>query len=160
MRRSEIVKVPAHLGGRDAGKHFLITEMSALKAEKWAARALLLLSGSGERIPDSIAGRGMEAVAVLFLNIFLQGAIRFDQLEPLLDEMFECVQIIRDPKAVDKQTGHPVPHALISDDDIEEVATRAWLRSEVLRIHTGFSPADALSGLISVITKPSASATI
>jgi hypothetical protein len=146
-RKSEVVKVP-EWGGRDAGKLFKVTEMASARGEKWAYRALLLLSGSGGRIPENLAGRGMEAIAIIGINIFLQGSIRFEELEPLLDEMMPCVEAVRDPRA---------PHVstpLVSDDDIEEVRTRAWLRSEVLRLHTGFSPADALFALILAINRP------
>lgn len=144
-RKSEIVTVPKWEANRDAGKTFLITEMPAMRAEKWAMRAFLLLKGSGERIPSNVEGLGMVGVAIIGLNVFLQGQIKSEDLEPLMDEMFTCVQIIRDPR-------HPeVATALVSDDDIEEVQTRLWLRSEVIRIHTGFSPAESLLKLISAI---------
>ena len=145
MRKSEFVVVqpdPADPENRDVGKRFLITEMPAAQAEKWALRALLMLKGSGERIPHNVHGLGMVGVAILGFNIFLTGQIKAEDLMPLMDEMMSCVQIVRDPK-------HPdVASPLISDDDIQEVKTRLWLRSEVLRIHTNFSPAEALSKLI------------
>lgn len=148
MRKSETVVVPKWPGNRDTGKMFVITEMPAAQAEKWALRAFLALKSSGERIPDNVAGLGMVGVMIIGLNVFLQANVDFDKLEPLMDEMFSCVRIIRDPRHPDVVTD------LASDDDIEDVATRAWLRSEVLRIHTGFSPAEALSGLISAILAP------
>lgn len=154
-RKTEIVIVPKWDDtNRDVGKHFLITEMPAAKAEKWAMRALLLLAGSGERIPTNVQGLGMVGVAILGINVFLQGTIRPEDLDPLMDEMFTCVQFIRDPK-------HPeVVTSIVSDDDVEEVKTRLWLRSEVLRLHTGFSPADALSSLISALQAPETSPTM
>lgn len=147
-RKHEIVTVPSWEGNRDAGSQFLITEMSAAAAEKWGLRAFLLLKGSGERIPDSVAGLGMVGVAIIGLNVFLQGNIKPEDLEPLLDEMMECVKKVRDPRKPELAT------PLVSEDDIEEVATRLWLRSEILRIHTGFSPAESLSKLISAIQMP------
>lgn len=152
MRKRETVVVPAWPGNRDAGKTFVITEMPAAQAEKWALRAFLALKGSEERIPDGIQGLGMVGVAIIGLNVFLQADIDFSKIEPLLDEMMTCVQIVRDPGAADHASGLPVATSLVSPDDIEEVATRAWLRSEVLRVHTGFSPADALSALVSAIS--------
>lgn len=147
-RKSETVRVPAWDGNRDSGKIFVVTEMPAAAAEKWAMRAFLMLKGSGERIPDNVQGLGMVGVAILGLNVFLQGSIKPGDLEPLMDEMMTCVKIIRDPK-------HPeVVTDIVSDDDVEEVKTRLWLRSEVLRLHTGFSPAEALSGLISAVNSP------
>lgn len=148
MLKEETVVVPAEWGGRDANKHFRITEMPAMKAEKWGMRAILLLRGSGERVPDNVAGLGMVGVAILGINVFLRGEMRFTDLEPLLDEMMTCVKIIRDPR-------HPtVVTDIVSDSDIEEVQTRLWLRSEVLRLHTGFSPADALLKLLDAIRAP------
>jgi len=147
MRKVETVTVP-EWGDRDRGKMFRITEMPSARAEKWGIRAIMLLNGSGERIPEGIAGRGMEAIAIVGINVFLQGTIKQEHLDPLLDEMMTCVEVIRDKS-------HPeVATALVSDDDIEEVKTRLWLRSEVLRLHVGFSPADALSALMSAILTP------
>ncbi len=148
MLKKETVVVPAEWGGRDANKNFLITEMPASKAEKWGMRAILLLRGSGERMPDNVQGLGMVGVAILGINVFLRGEMSFTNLEPLLDEMMTCVKIIRDPR-------HPTfATELVSESDIEEVQTRLWLRSEVLRLHTGFSPADALSNLLAAIRAP------
>jgi hypothetical protein len=146
--KSQTVVVPSDWGARDAGKHFLITEMPATKAEKWGMRAILMLRGSGERVPDNAVGLGMVGVAILGINVFLRGEMKFEQIEPLLDEMMECVKIIRDPRHPDVAT------PLVTESDIEEVQTRLWLRSEVLRLHTGFSPADALSKLLDTIRAP------
>lgn len=147
MRKSETVVVPKGLGdGRDDGKLFLITEMPAAQAEKWAMRAFLVLKGSGERIPENVSGMGMVGIAIIGLNVFLQGTVDPAQLEPLLDEMFTCVQAVRDQR-------HPTAATAVGDY-IEEVQTRLWLRSEVIRVHVNFSPAEALSKLISVATTP------
>lgn len=151
MRKSEIVTVPKWSNNRDLGKQYLITEMPSGQSEKWALKAFLMLKGSGERIPDDVVGLGMVGVAILGINVFLRGNLRTEDLEPLLDEMFTCVKIVRDQRHPDVATD------LVSDDDIEEVQTRLWLRSEVLRVHTGFSPAEALWKLISAIrTSPAA----
>ena len=40
--------------GRDSDRVYRITEMSALKAEKWALRALWGIAGAGVEIPDNI----------------------------------------------------------------------------------------------------------
>lgn len=158
MRKDEIVTVPAWDGGRDGGKQFLIKEMSSMRAEKWAYRAVLVIESSGQSIPPNVKGLGMVGIAILGLNIFLQGRIDPVKLEPLMDEMMTCVKFIRDPSVRDTTTGDPIATDLVSDDDIEDVKTRLWLRSEVLRVHTGFSPAEALSKLISAIKAPETSA--
>ena len=156
-RKRETVTVPNWSGNRDAGKKFLITEMPAADAEKWALRALLLIKGSGERIPNGVAGLGMVGVAIIGLNVFLQGSINPADMDPLMDQMMTCVAMIRDPNSIDKLTGEPVSTPIVSPDDIEEVQTRLWLRSEVLRVHTGFSPAEALSRLLQAIKVPETS---
>lgn len=128
--------------GRDKGKIYRLVEMPAAQAEKWAARAILTLNKSGVQIPSNIQGLGMVGIAILGLNIFLQGNINFADVEPLMDEMLDSVKYIPDHKNMDF-VRTPI------EGDIEEVATRAWLRSEVIELHTGFSPAAVLSSLIS-----------
>jgi hypothetical protein len=124
--------------GRDKGKHFLLTEMAAMQAEKWAMRALLALGQSGIDIPDDIAETGMAAIAAFGIKTI--ASVEFEAAAPLMDEMLECVTIIPDPSKPN------VTRNLI-EDDIEEVKTLALLRGEVLELHTGFSIAAELSKL-------------
>lgn len=155
MRKQEIVKVPEDWGAsvalyRDFGKHFLITEWPAARAEKWALRAMIAYNRGGGQIPVDAIGGGMKSIFFLGLNTFLRGQMQADEVLPILDELMECVKIVRDPKSrgVD---GKVVATDLVSDDDIEEIKTRLWLRSEVVRVHTNFSPAEMLSNLISAM---------
>lgn len=153
MRKTEIVKAPANFG-RDAGKHFLITEWAAAKADHWAIRAMLAYNRGGGDLPyESLVGRGMEAIFFVGIQTFLRGQMRPEEVIPILDELLECVQIIRDPNARDKMTGLPIATAIVSDDDIAEIKTRYWLRSEVLKLMTGFSAAETLSRWVSAIMK-------
>lgn len=135
MRKTRTVTISAE--GRDRGKQFVVTEMAAEPAEKWGMRLLGALTRSGVEVPDSAAGMGMAAL----LSIGLAAALRapFADLEPLLDEMMACVQVVPDP-------ARPFPRPLVADD-VEEVATRLLLRSEVVEVHTGFSVAAYLSSL-------------
>ena len=144
---SEIVSVPKFEGARnrDLGKQFLITEWPAAIAEKWGVKMILALNRSGGEIPLNLRGIGMEGVFILGFNTFLRGNIKAEEIIPLFDELLDCVQYIRDPDHPDVAT------SIVSDTDIQEIQTRLWLRSEVLRIHTDFSPAAALSSLISLI---------
>jgi hypothetical protein len=149
-RKHKVVAVPSFQGtnNRDFGKLFFITEWPAARAETWGLRMTMAFNRSSGALPMSMVGIGMEGIAILGINTFLRGSIQADEIIPLLDELLECVAIIRDPKFPDVVT------PITSPDDIEEVATRLWLRSEVLRLHTGFSPADVLSALIaSIMTK-------
>ncbi len=136
-RKTRTVRIPAG-DSRDAGKTFLVTEMSAVQTEKWAMRALMAVSSSGLDIPPDVMRMGMGAlVAVGFKGLL---TMAFGEAEPLLDEMMDCVQIIPDPK-------NPNVIRPVDDEDIEDVTTRLVLRSEVWELHTGFSPAAFLSKL-------------
>lgn len=125
--------------GRDTGKIFLLTEMPASQAEKWATRAFLALARAGVEVPDDIAQAGMAGLAMMGFKML--GGISFADAEPLMDEMFRCIQIKPD------RSNPAVIRGLI-EDDIEEVRTRFNLRMEVLALHMGFSSAaDLLSSL-------------
>jgi hypothetical protein len=143
MRKSERVSVPATWGERDAEKVFVLTEMSALKAEKWLYRLMSAFNSSNASLPGNVAGIGWEGLAVFGINAFFQSNVSFEKVEPLLDELMDCVAIIRDRR------GAPDVATKLVSADIEEVKTVMWLRSEVIKLHTGFSLADALSELIS-----------
>ena len=51
--------------GRDQGKTFLIREMSAHRAERWATRALMALAKAGVQVPDDLAGAGLAGIAAM-----------------------------------------------------------------------------------------------
>ncbi len=160
MRKEKVVKAPDYCG-RDhlAGKIYLLKEWPAARAEKWAIRAALAYNRNGTvQIPMSWAGIGWEGLAVLGINAFLGGGMNADEVIPILDELLECVTIIRDPKARDAQ--HKViATPLVSDDDIEEIITRGWLRSEVFELHSNFSIAGALSKWFSTVQRRPESST-
>jgi len=131
--------------GRDKGKVFVITEMPARPAEKWATRVFIALAKAGIDVPDNIGQQGMVGIGLLTLKMI--SGIRFEDAEPLMDEMFRCVQIQPDPRK--PEVVRPLIDNGTEGDDIEEVATRLRLRSEVINLHTGFSMSDALSKLTS-----------
>lgn len=149
MRKVETVRVPAGFGrdSENGGKVFLITEWPAERAEEWALRMLLAYNRGGGQVPVEAISGGMEAIFWLGVNTFLRGQMQSDEVIPILNELFECVKIIRDPNAKGPQ-GPIATDLLPGADDIEEVKTRLWLRSEVLRVHTNFSVADLVSTLI------------
>lgn len=150
-RRVELVTVPREWGGRDAGKIFKLRERSALDAERWAVRMIAALKGTTGQIRDEIAHLGMQAIAIAMANAFLGSNLDTEKFIDLLNEMMNtCVQIVRDPGVPDPlDAGMPLGTALVSDDDIEEIRTVLWLRSEVLRIHTNFSFTEVLLNWIS-----------
>lgn len=132
MRHTSEVKIDAE--GRDKGKTFVITEMAASKAERWAIRALLVLAKSGVDVGDPRRG-GMAEVAVAGLQSLPH--LDIADVDPLMQEMFDCIQI---------KESETVTRKLV-EEDIEEVMTRIQLRVEVFSIHTGFSSADLMSKL-------------
>lgn len=136
MARKELTVTLDSAYGRDASKAFLLTEMSATQAEKWAIRALLALTRAGIEVPDNVMSMGMGAVAAIGMRAF--GNLSFDEAEPLLDEMMHCVQIVPDPRV-------PAIRRPVDTEDVEEVRSLLFLRNEVVALHTGFSIAGELS---------------
>ncbi len=167
MRKTKIVTIPGtyadEQGSRDNAKTFLLTEMSARQAERWADRAFLALAHSSIDLPAGIERSGMAGISqimTLLADTQLPNAstlmdemvasvrlasitttarlvshVQFPELAPLMDELMGCVQFMWDP-------GKQLTRALVdnggADDDIEEVATRKLLRGEVLDLHTNF----------------------
>lgn len=112
--------------GRDKGKQFHITEMSASQAENWAIRVILAVGNAGIEIPEGLASQGMAGLLAIGYMSLLK--IPFESAKPLLDDMMTCVQIC---------PMQGVKRPLI-EDDIEEVTTRLQLRKAVWNLHTDF----------------------
>lgn len=143
MRNHKVVDITAE--GRDKGKRFYLTEMPPIQAEKWAARALLALTSSGVDIPENIAGAGLAGVAALGFQAL--GRANFQAIEPLMDEMLQCVKIVPDPSRPEykRALNFPPPGDDDSEADIEELSTLGLLRMEVFELCSGFSIAAVLS---------------
>jgi len=136
MRKTKTVVISAD--NRDKGKTFLLTEMPSDKSERWALRVLNIILASGLEIPDSIAAAGLAGVAELLTTTLSSfRGLDWDKVEPLLDEMMACVQIVPAPSRPE------IVRALIPED-IEEISTRLLLRKEVVTLHVDFS---ALGGM-------------
>lgn len=127
----KVVDVVINDEGRDKGKVFVITEMPATQAEKWGARVILAIAKGGAEIPDDIANQGMAGLASLGIRMLFGASWR--DIEPLMDEMFSCIMI--KPDALTQ----PEFKRPLTENDIEEIATRLRLRAEVFALHTGFS---------------------
>lgn len=131
MRKEKDIKITEE--NRDKGKLFRVTEMPAERAEDWALRLFLGLARSGFEIPDEVQQMGMRGLAVIGLKAL--GGLEYGDAKVLMDEMMECVSIVRDQQ-------HPQSASPLLPEDIEEVSTRFELRKEVFELHTGFSTAD------------------
>ena len=135
----ETVDVTVMAEGRDAGKVFRITPMPAWVAEKWAWRAMSVLARSGTDVPPMEAMSNLLVLAAYGLEALMKA--KFEEAEPLLDEMLTCVQIVPDPVA------NPTIARSDIHRDVQELGTILWLRDKVLEAHTGFSVAAVLSNL-------------
>jgi hypothetical protein len=115
--------------GRDLGKTFQITEMSASATEEWAIRAFLALANTGVEIPEDLSGAGFAGIATMGVSAL--GKIPFEAAKPLLDQLLTCVRAIPDPTK-------PQIIRNLYDGDIEEAQTFLKLRAETWKLHTDF----------------------
>lgn len=116
---------------RDAGKVFLITEVSAVQAEEWGLRALMALGTSGIVVPQEVADAGVIGVVMIGYQAFM-GASPAEVL-PLWREMLPaCVS-----QWVSSEVSHPWNPTLV-----EETSTLLKLRQNILELHTGFTLAE------------------
>lgn len=152
MRKTENVTITDE--GRDQGKVFVITEMPASQAERWATKAFLALAKAGIELPDNVAEMGMQGLAIIGFKAL--GGIEPQSAFELMDEMFaSCLAVMPDPgkPQVLRGVGGVGP---IVEGDIEEVKTRFTLRMKIFELHVGFSPGGVRSKPISA-TAPQAS---
>lgn len=138
------VKVTVPLEGRDYGKKFLITEMYAEHGEKWAMRALNGMAKAGVDLGAvtplmGMVGLSQALASMSFLAVDAFARMPWDITEPLMDEMFQCIKPYTPDETMTRK---------MEKGDIEEIATRFWLRGEVLTLHVGFSIPEKLSELI------------
>lgn len=114
--------------GRDKGRVFLITEMSAAHADNWAMRALIALANGGVDLGNLSPQQGMMGMAGVALDAL--GRLKADDAIPLLNELLDCVQII-------PEGGQPRPLNM-DFNDVEDFTTLWRLRKEVFALHTDF----------------------
>lgn len=114
---------------RDFGKKFLLTEMPALKAERWARHAAAAVSRADLQIREELKHLGMLGFYLLGFQALAGGEI--EKIDPLMDEMMKQIQIVETATT-----------RALTPDDIEEVATILRLRKELLELHMGFTFAE------------------
>jgi hypothetical protein len=116
---------------RDAGKTFVITEVSAVQAEEWGLRALMALGTAGIVVPKELADAGLVGAAIVGYQAFM-GA-KWEAVSPLWKEML--------PQSVQYE---PSPGTRMPWNEIlvEEVSTLLKLRQTILELHTGFTLAE------------------
>lgn len=146
MRKTRTVVIPPATEGketRDAGKVFILTEMPAMQAEKWGLRALMALGSSGITVPQELADAGIIGVALLGYQVFM-GA-KFDEVEPLMDEMMQCVQYRAGENVL-------MPFSQFGISTIEEPSTMLVLREQLMELHTGFTLAEVAQRLKAAVS--------
>lgn len=121
--------------GRDLGAKFLLTEMPADQAERWATRALLALTNAGATMPDDVRDAGMAGLAAFGVQALSQLRYR-GAVEELLAEMLTCVKYV-------PNKGPPLPLGEGDMCQIQEVKTFLTVRRALFDLHLGFSKADA-----------------
>lgn len=121
--------------GRDKGKTFFLTEMPPRAGHAWATRALFAVMNGGVDIPEDILHAGFAGIAAIGVKALSN--VRVEIAQPLLDELFTCVQALPD-------TSRPSVVRSLVDTDTEEVATLFKLQWEVLNLHVDFSTPAAL----------------
>lgn len=133
MARKE-VDVTITADGRDKGKTFRLTEMSASQAERWASRAFRALAKSNTEVPTDVENAGIAELAVFGFKAL--SGVDDATFDSLMDDIMKCVTV--------KETA--LVRAL-TEDDIEEISTRLKLKMEVFQLITGFSLAGLTSKL-------------
>lgn len=139
-RREEIVDVPNddEAYQRDAGKRFVIKEMPALQADKWATRVLLALSRAGADI-GMIQGYGVAGLQMAGIQSLPN--LNFEDAEPLMDEMIPYMRFLP-PAAPTPDWDHALPIILNTKDGdgdtVQEIMTWMLLRAKFVELHTRF----------------------
>lgn len=122
--------------GRDHGKVFILTEMPAIPAEVWATQAMWLLVEAGMKVSEDEQAAGMEGLDSVRATAALDPieSMRFARAlqSPTLDAWWGCVQYQHKPGQA------PMPIDRGENCPIEEIKTVAFLRMQVLTLHTDF----------------------
>ena len=131
MARKEITYTVSD-EGRDKGKKFLITEMSARKAEEFALRAFSSAVACGIKNDKTDPSQGMLALAKIGYALIV--TMPYEYSQPLLDQLMSCVKI---------QEQHITRDVL--EVDVEEVATYLKLKKAAYDLHVSFFTDGGLS---------------
>lgn len=141
LLKTRVVTIPVPAPGerenRDAGRSYLLTEMPALKAERWGRHAVGAMSRQELNVREEFGKLGMLGFYLLGLQALAGGDM--SAIDGLMDEMLPCIQIIESAT---------VARPLGGDNDIFEVSTLIQLRKELIELHMGFTFAELASILV------------
>ena len=133
--------------GRDKGKTFKVREMPASRLEKWSARALLALFAGNVPVDVARQATGSNAVALASSLVAGLGTLRWEDVEPLYDELLTCVFRVPDPARPDTVIQL---NAANLDAHVQDLSTLLRLRVAVLEVCFDFFGRDG--GLYSRLT--------
>lgn len=121
MRKTKTITIQDN--NRDNGKTFIITEMSAERAEYLAFAVLHEIT-----VADGLAEQDNAGMASLFTK-GLEGIFKIppERAKPIFDELMTCIKIKT-----------PSIERNLVPEDIEEISTRMRLKMEVFKLHTDF----------------------
>lgn len=111
--------------GRDKGKTFVITEMSALDIERWTIRLVIALGKNGVVLPSVQVDSGFAGIAGVLWALVAQ--VTPGDAEALLATMLDGLKI---------DAGKIVRE--LAPDDIEEADTLTQIRMAWVELHAGF----------------------
>lgn len=141
LLKTKVVTIPVPKEGerenRDAGKSFLLTEMPALTAERWARHAIAACNRNDIDVSGEVAKLGMLGFYLVGFQALAGGDIQ--KVDDLMDQMLPCIKIIESPEFA---------RPLGGDGDIWEVSTLYQLRKELLELHINFTFAELASILV------------
>jgi len=128
--KTKLVTITAE--GRDKGRQYLLTEMPALKAERWARHAIAACAAKDLNIREEVKALGMLGFVLFCFQAIAGGDV--DAVDKLMDEILPQIQIIEE--------GAVGPRPLGGEGDIWEVWTYKTLRQELIELHMGFTFAE------------------
>jgi hypothetical protein len=131
MLKTKEVTITAE--GRDKGRKYLLTEMPALQAERWARHAIMAMSREDLNIRAEVAALGMYGFILGGMQALAAGDV--DAVDKLMDEMLPQIKIVEEK----------ITRPLQGDGDFWELATIKQLRQELIELHLGFTLAELVS---------------
>lgn len=116
--------------GRDKGKEFLITEMSAWDAEE-LAEEIYRAMGQGEfnSLPSDVVAMGVAGLATVGMSVLSAAPAHVSR--PIADKLLSTVDIIISHGGKENQRK-------VKPIDFEEVATIRTLKDKVFELNFGF----------------------
>ena len=127
LKKKEITIVAKN---RDEGRKYLLTEMPALQAERWARHAIMAMNREDLDIAAEVAALGMWGFVLGGMQALAGGDVA--AVDKLMDEMLPQIQIVEE--AVTRPLG--------GQGDVWELSTWKTLRQELIELHMGFTFAE------------------